>query len=72
MKTKYEYMKPAIQILYTQHLMEGEPGMHFGSGEIDGDEEGGALSKQQDFFDVDSLFNQYVPDAFTNVFPPED
>ena len=72
MKAKYEYMKPAIQILYTQHLMEGEPVMHFGSGEIDGDEEGGVLSKQQDFFDVASLFYQYVPDAFSKMFPPED
>lgn len=73
MKTKYEYMKPAIQIFFTQHLMEGEPGMYFSSGDLNGDEEGQVLSKEQSsFFDVDSLFNQYVPDAFSNVFPKEE
>lgn len=51
MKTKYEYMKPAIQVLFTQHLMEGEPGIHFGSDEIDGDEEGQVLSKEHDYLD---------------------
>ena len=51
MKTKYEYMKPAIQVLFTQHLMEGEPGMFFGSDEIDGNEEGQVLSKEHDFLD---------------------
>lgn len=51
MKTKYEYMKPAIQVLFSQHLMEGEPGMFFGSGEIDGDDEGQVLSKEHDFID---------------------
>ena len=72
MKTKYEYMKPAIQVLFTQHLMEGEPGIHFASDEIDGNEEGQVLSKEQNFFDVDSVLNKYVPDAFTNVYPPEE
>ena len=51
MKTKYIYEKPAVQILFTQHLMEGEPGMHFGSGELDGDNEGEVLSKENDFLD---------------------
>ena len=46
-----EYMKPAIQVLFSQHLMEGEPGMFFGSGEIDGDDEGQVLSKEHDFID---------------------
>ena len=50
MKTKYEYKKPAVQILFTQHLMQ-EPGMHFGSGELNGDEEDQVLSKESDFVD---------------------
>ena len=54
MKTKYEYEKPAVQILYTQHLMEG-PDIHFGSDEIDGDEEGEVLSKENDFFEEEKL-----------------
>ena len=45
MKTKYEYEKPAVQLLFTQNLMEGEPGIHFGSGELNGDDEGEVLSQ---------------------------
>ena len=50
MKTKYKYEKPAVQILFTEHLMQ-EPDMHFGSGELNGDEEGQVLSKENDFVD---------------------
>ena len=42
MKIKQEYKKPAVQILFTEHLMQ-EPDMHFGSGELNGDEEGEVL-----------------------------
>ena len=53
MNTKYEYKKPTVQILFTQPLME--PGMNFATGEIDGDEEGQVLSKEQDFFEEETL-----------------
>jgi len=73
MKTKQEYKQPAIEVLSTEPLMENEPGMNFASGEIDGDEEGGALSKEQkDFFDVDSVLNKYVPNVFSDVYSEED
>lgn len=73
MKTKQEYKQPAIEVLSTEPLMENEPGMNFASGEIDGDEEGGVLSKEQkDFFDVDSMLNKYVPNVFSDVFAEEE
>jgi len=73
MKTKQEYKQPAIKVLSTEPLMENEPGMNFASGEIDGDEEGGVLSKEQkDFFDVDSMLNKYVPNVFSDVFAEEE
>ena len=50
MKTRYEYEKPVAQILITEPLMQ-EPGMNFATGEVDGDEEGGVLSKEHDFFE---------------------
>ena len=50
-----------------------EPGMNFATGEINGDEEGGALSKEQkDFFDVDSVLNKYVPNVFSDVYSEEE
>ena len=55
MKTKYEYEKPTVQLLFTQNLMEGEPGIHFGSGELNGDDEGEVLSKENDFFEEETL-----------------
>lgn len=54
MEIKYEYKKPEVQILFTQPLMQ-EPGMYFATGEIDGDEEGGVLSKENDFFEEETL-----------------
>lgn len=50
MKIKQEYKKPAVQILFTEYLMQ-EPDMHFGSGELNGDEEGEVLSKESEFVD---------------------
>lgn len=73
MKIKQEYKQPAIEVLSTEPLMENEPGMNFASGEIDGDEEGGVLSKEQhDFFDVDSVLNKYVPNVFSDVYSEEE
>ncbi len=71
MKIKYEYKQPAVRILLMQPFME--PGMNFATGEINGDEEGGALSKEQkDFFDVDSVLNKYVPNVFSDVYSEEE
>ena len=49
MKIKYEYKQPAVRILLMQPFME--PGMNFATGEINGDEEGGALSKMTPFME---------------------
>ena len=71
MKIKYEYKQPAVKILLMQPFME--PGMNFATGEINGDEEGGVLSKEQkDFFDVDSVLNKYVPNVFSDVYSEEE
>ncbi len=71
MKIKYEYKQPAVRILLMQPFME--PGMNFATGEINGDEEGGVLSKEQhDFFDVDSVLNKYVPNVFSDVYSEEE
>ena len=48
--------------------MAGQSGLSGNNQEGDGNQ----LSKEQEFFDVDSVLNKYVPDAFTNVFPPEE
>ena len=67
MKTKY--IAPAVESVNMEaEKMLAESGLTGNNQLGDGEQ----LSKEQDFFDVDSLFNQYVPDAFAKVFPPED
>ena len=65
MKTKY--ITPAvisIRMVAEQTILD----LSYGNQEGDGTQ----LSKEQNFFDVDSVLNKYVPDAFTNVYPPEE
>lgn len=64
------YIAPAVECvkMETEQVMAGLSGLSGNNQEGDGNQ----LSKEQNFFDVDSVLNKYVPDAFTNVFPPED
>ncbi|MBR2231430.1 MAG: hypothetical protein IJ891_03585 [Prevotella sp.] len=65
MKTKY--ITPAVtsmRMVAEQTILD----LSYGNQEGDGTQ----LSKEQNFFDVDSVLNKYVPDAFTNVYPPEE
>lgn len=64
------YIAPAVESvkIEVEQVMAGQSGLSGNNQEGDGNQ----LSKEQEFFDVDSALNKYVPDAFTNVFPPEE
>lgn len=64
------YIAPAVESvkIEVEQVMAGQSGLSGNNQEGDGNQ----LSKEQEFFDVDSVLNKYVPDAFTNVFPPEE
>ena len=64
------YIAPAVESvkIEVEQVMAGHSGLSGNNQEGDGNQ----LSKEQEFFDVDSVLNKYVPDAFTNVFPLEE
>lgn len=64
------YIAPAVESvkIEVEQVMAGQSGLSGNNQEGDGNQ----LSKEQEFFDVDSVLNKYVPDAFTNVYPPEE
>lgn len=64
---KTDYIVPTITIM---HMAAEQIMVELSYGDQEGD--GNQLSKEHEFFDVDSVLNKYVPDAFTNVFPPEE
>ena len=68
MKTKY--MAPAVEFLKmeVEQVMAGQSGLTGNNQLGDGEQ----LSKEQDFFDDKAMIDQYIPDAFTNVFPKEE
>lgn len=64
---KTDYIVPTITIM---RMAAEQIMVELSYGDQEGD--GNQLSKEHVFFDVDSVLNKYVPDAFTNVFPPEE
>lgn len=64
------YIAPAVESvkIEVEQVMAGQSGLSGNNQEGDGNQ----LSKEQEFFDVDSVLNKYVPDVFSNVFPQEE
>ena len=64
------YIAPAVECvkMEAEQVMAGQSGLSGNNQEGDGNQ----LSKEQEFFDVDSVLNKYVPDVFSNVFPQEE
>lgn len=63
------YKAPSIETvkMETEQMM-AESGLSGNNQEGDGTQ----LSKEQDFFDTDSLLNKYVPNQFPYIFPEEE
>lgn len=67
MKTKY--IAPAVESVNMEaEKMLAESGLTGNNQLGDGEQ----LSKEQDFFDADSLLNKYIPNQFPYVFPRDD
>lgn len=68
---KTNYIAPAVESLKLEAklIMAGQSNLSGNNQEGDGEQ----LSKEQhDFFDVDSEFNKYVPNVFTDMSSEEE